>query len=245
VIRIAAIGDVHFAEDARGTLAPHLAELDHLADVLLIAGDLTRHGLADEAAVFADEVRGVTLPSICVLGNHDYHAGEEKAIHDVMEDAGVRVLEGEGMVVDANGTSVGIAGAKGFGGGFAGASGSEFGEMEMKSFIRHTREIAEKLGEILAGLGGDRRVALLHYSPTDQTLRGERLEIYPFLGSYLLAEAIDEAGADLVIHGHSHGGSEKGMTPGGIQVRNVAQPLLQRPYALYCLGPYDDLACPS
>lgn len=243
MIRIAAIADVHFGEDARGTLSPHLGDLPQQADVFLIAGDLTRHGLADEAAVFAEEVRDVPLPRFCVLGNHDFHAGEEKSIRDVMEEAGVRVLERESVVVDVNGSTLGIAGAKGFGGGFAGASGSEFGEEEMKSFVRHTREIAEGLGEVLAELPGDRRVALLHYSPTEQTLRGERLEIYPFLGSYLLAEAIDGAGADLVIHGHAHGGSEKGLTPGGIQVRNVAQPMLRRPYALYCLD--GEQACPD
>jgi len=79
-------------------------------------------------------------------------------------------------------------------------------------------------------------VALLHYSPVKDTLAGERLEIYPFLGSYLLAEAIDHAGADLVVHGHAHNGTEKGVTPGGIRVRNAAQPAIHQPYALYTIG---------
>ena len=34
--------------------------------------------------------------------------------------------------------------------------------------------------------------------------------IFPFLGSYLLAEPIDTFGADLVLHGHAHSGSEHG-----------------------------------
>jgi Icc-related predicted phosphoesterase len=67
------------------------------------------------------------------------------------------------------------------------------------------------------------------------TLVGELLEIYPFLGSYLLAEAVDRAGADLVLHGHAHAGTERGETPGGVPVRNVAQPLLRRAYALLCV----------
>lgn len=33
------------------------------------------------------------------------------------------------------------------------------------------------------------------------------------------------------------------MTSGGVQVRNVALPLIQRPYNLYCLGAEDDVAC--
>ena len=89
----------------------------------------------------------------------------------------------------------------------------------------------------MRGLDGvTARVALLHYSPIESTLQGERLEIYPFLGSYLLAEAVDRGGAELALHGHAHRGTEKGLTPGGTLVRNVAQPVLRRPYGLYCLG---------
>ena len=243
MIRLAAVGDVHFGEDSAGSLRPHLEHLAERADVFLLAGDLTRHGLADEAAVLAEELRGVELPTVAVLGNHDYHHGEEKPIRDVLENADVRVLEGEAVTLDANDDSVAVAGIKCFGGGFAGACGTEFGEPEMKAYIRHTRETADRLGEVMGEMDGNHRVALLHYSPVPDTLQGERLEIYPFLGSYLLAEAIDDAGCDLVLHGHAHGGSEKGMTPGGVLVRNVAQPLINRPYNIYCLGAEDDLAC--
>jgi len=62
------------------------------------------------------------------------------------------------------------------------------------------------------------------------------LEIYPFLGSYLLGEAIDGAGADLILHGHAHRGMERGVTLGGIPVRNVARPVIQRAYNVYCLS---------
>jgi Icc-related predicted phosphoesterase len=243
VINIAAIADVHFGEDSRGTLRPHLEGLEERADVLLIAGDFTRHGHAHEAAIFADEVKEIGIPIFAVLGNHDYHSNEEKEIRDVLEEVGVRVLEGEGADVAVNGTSLGIAGIKGFGGGFAGASGTEFGEPEMKAFIRHTCQAADALRESLHDLKSEHRVALLHYSPVEGTLQGERLEIYPFLGSYLLAEAVDEAGADLIVHGHAHAGSEKGVTPGGVHVRNVAQPLIKKPYNLYCIGAEADPAC--
>ena len=83
--------------------------------------------------------------------------------------------------------------------------------------------------------GTDHVVALLHYSPVEDTRRGERLEIYPFLGSHLLAEAVDRAGADLVVHGHAHGGRERGVTPGGIVVRNLAQPVIGHAYRVFDL----------
>lgn len=243
MIRIAAVGDVHFAEDARGSLRPHLEQLPERADVLLIAGDLTRHGDADEAAVLADELRDIGLPVVAVLGNHDYHLDEEKRITDAMEDAGVVVLEGSCHNVDVGETTLSVVGTKGFGGGFPGAGGSDFGEPEMKAFIRHTMEIADRLGEALRAADGHFKVVLMHYSPVEATLVGERLEIYPFLGSYLLAQAVDVVGADLILHGHAHGGSEKGVTAGGIHVRNVAQPLIQAPYRLFCLGADDELNC--
>jgi len=242
VIRIAAVGDVHVGTDSRGVLAPRLAHLSESADVLLVAGDLTRCGAPEEAAVFADEVREAGVPVVAVLGNHDHHAGKAREVMAVLRDGGVTVLEGSSTVLEIDGARLGIAGTKGFGGGFAGACGSDFGEAEMKAFVGHTKALAERLRTTLAALDADYRVALLHYSPVPDTLAGERLEIYPFLGSYLLAEAVDAAGADLVLHGHAHAGTEKGVTAGGVHVRNVAQPVIRQAYALYCLGEARTLA---
>jgi Icc-related predicted phosphoesterase len=236
MIRIAAVGDVHFGEDSGGSLAPHLESIEEHADALLIAGDLTKTGHAEEGAILASELADLPIPVIAVLGNHDYHCDVELEIRDALEASGVIVLEGESTVFEVGSLSVGVAGTKGFGGGFTGACGSEFGEPEMKAFIRHTRAISDKLQACLAALDTDYRIALLHYSPVEDTLVGERLEVYPFLGSYLLAEAIDSAGADLAIHGHAHRGSEKGFTANGIHVRNVAQPMLGRPYTIYNSG---------
>jgi Icc-related predicted phosphoesterase len=137
------------------------------------------------------------------------------------------------MVLPVAGHRVGIAGSKGFGGGFAGACASDFGEPEMKAFVGHTRTLAGNLERALAGLRADRRIALLHYSPVAETLAGEPREIHAFLGSYLLAEAVDRAGADLVIHGHAHRGSRDGTTPGGVPVRNVAAPVIGRAYEVF------------
>jgi Icc-related predicted phosphoesterase len=235
VIRVAAAGDLHFGADAAGTFRPHLDAIKDRADVLLLAGDLTRIGDPGEAVVLAEELRGAPVPIVAVLGNHDYQSDRQDEVRRTMEGAGVQVLEGEGVVRDVHGRRVGIAGAKGFGGGFAGASGSDFGEPEMKAFIRHTKSVAARLEQVLRNLDADMRIVLLHYSPIEGTLQGERLEIYPFLGSYLLAEAVDRAGADLILHGHAHRGVEKGVTPGGIHVRNVAQAVIGHAYSVYSL----------
>jgi Icc-related predicted phosphoesterase len=239
LIRIAAVGDLHYGEGSQGILKPGLQHLPDRADLLLLAGDLTRWGKPEEVKVLADELRGLAIPMIAVLGNHDYHAGREADVRAALEGAGVRVLEGEATTVDVDGVRVGIAGTKGFGGGFRGAHGSDFGEPEMKAFVGHTKMLSDRLERALTGLDADLRIALLHYSPIESTLEGERLEIYPFLGSYLMAEAVDNAGADLVLHGHAHHGSEKGRTPSGIPVRNVAQPLIRHAYNVYTLNGRD------
>jgi Icc-related predicted phosphoesterase len=235
-VRIAAVGDVHVGVDAAGLLKAELDGLADQADVLLIAGDLTRHGDPDEAAVLARELADAPVPTLAVLGNHDYECDREEGVRAAVERGGVRVLEGESHVLGVDGCSVAVVGVKGFGGGFVGACASDFGEPEMKAFIRHTKGLAADLERLLREADADVRIALLHYSPIPETLQGERLEIYPFLGSYLLAEAVDRAGADLVLHGHAHGGREKGVTPGGIPVRNVAQPVIRHAYNLYCVG---------
>ena len=233
MIRLAAVGDIHIGEEADDGLVRDLATVHECADVLLLAGDLTRHGTLPEARCLAELLRSADVPVVAVLGNHDHHSDESERIVGELGAVGVQVLEGTGTTIDLDGCRLGIAGVKGFGGGFAGASASEFGEPEMKAFVHHTRTIADGLRAALQALDADRRVALLHYSPVEETLHGERLEIYPFLGSYLLAEAIDQGGAELALHGHAHRGSERGVTPGGVRVRNVARPLIQRSFRLF------------
>ncbi|MFF3851121.1 metallophosphoesterase [Streptomyces sp. NPDC002328] len=238
MIRVAAVGDIHMGPDSQGLLRPAFDTLPDCADLLLLAGDLTRHGTPEEAKVVAQEVRGLPVPVVAVLGNHDHHDERPEEVTAILREAGVTVLEGEGTVVECGGTRVGIAGTKGFGGGFVGRCAGEFGEPLMKEFVRYTRRCADALHTALEELGRDgceTRVALTHFSPVADTLAGEPPEIYPFLGSYLLAEAIDTAGADLSVHGHAHMGTEHGTTAGGVRVRNVAQPVIRRAFNVYQL----------
>lgn len=244
--RIAAVADLHVGVDSVGHVAAGLQHVNERADVLLLGGDLTRCGEAAEAELVAHELAGVQIPVVAVLGNHDVHADQARKIVGLLEGAGVTVLDGSATTVDVDGTTVGVAGTKGFGGGFGGAVATAFGEPVMKAFVEETQREAERLHEALLAVRdeADRAIVLLHYSPVPETLRGERLEIFPFLGSQLLAEAIDDAGADLVVHGHAHRGAERGVTPGGIRVRNVAQPVIQHSYRVYDLRPPTEPALP-
>jgi Icc-related predicted phosphoesterase len=235
MIRVAAVGDIHIGERYAGRLRPHLAGVADRADVLLVAGDLTRRGRRAQAEVAAGELRDLGLPTVAVLGNHDHESDEPHAVTAVLEDAGITVLEGAGTVLRIGGTRVGVAGVKGFGGGFPGAVCADFGEPETKAFVRHGKERAAALLDVLRALDCDLKIALTHYAPVADTLVGERLEIYPFLGTGYLADAIDAGAAHFAVHGHAHAGTEEGRTAAGVPVRNVAQDVLRRPYAVYDL----------
>ncbi len=234
LVRLAAVGDVHLGRDSRGLFARELEGIEERADMLLIAGDVTRVGEAEEAAVFAGEVADLPVPAVAVLGNHDYHSDQEELVTKHLEEAGVVVLEQDSIVVELADRTIGIAGAKGFGGGFREACGSDFGEPEMKAFVRHSQAIATAFEEQLRSLQGtDVRVALLHYSPIADTLVGEKPEIFAFLGSYFLEDAIDAAGADIAFHGHAHAGAETGTTAGGVPVHNVAHAVIRSAYKVF------------
>jgi Icc-related predicted phosphoesterase len=236
MIRVAAVGDVHFDRNSQGRLRNHLDQIANQADVLLLAGDLTQTGHVDEARVLAEDLRGCRIPIVAVLGNHDYHADQVEEMTNLLESVGVAVLDGTAVKIKVGNSEIGIAGIKGFGGGFPGGTASEFGEPEMKEFIRTTKRQAQQLREALVSLDTPYKVALLHYSPVADTLMGEKKEIFPFLGSYLLAEAIDNANVDVAFHGHAHKGMEKGVTFGGVPVRNVAQPVIRHVCNIYTLN---------
>lgn len=235
MIRIAAAGDVHFDRKSHDRLAQHFSGMEDKADFFLLAGDLTQTGHPEEMKVLAEDLVKCPVPIIAVLGNHDYHVDQVEVVTKILTDIGVIVLEGNSTILNINNQRVGIAGAKGFGGGFVGACGSDFGEHEMKIFMRHSKNHARILENAIKDMDVDYRIALMHYSPTAQTLAGEKKEIYPFLGSYYLAEAVDYGKADICFHGHAHAGIERGETPGGVPVRNVAQPVIRHAFNVYTL----------
>lgn len=223
-VRLAAVGDLHVTKDSAGKLRGFFAQASEAADILLLCGDLTDYGTADEAKVLADELAAVTIPIVGVLGNHDYESGTPEVVCEVLSKAGVRILDGEAVEIEG----VGIAGTKGFAGGFGRGSLGAWGEPIIKQFVHEAQQEAMKLEAALAKLRTPRRIALLHYSPVVGTVEGEPADIYPFLGSSRLEEPLLRYPVDAVFHGHAHRGTIEGRTINGVPVFNVARPLLLR-----------------
>jgi Icc-related predicted phosphoesterase len=223
-VRFAAVGDLHVTKASAGTLRGLFAEASEKADVLLLCGDLTDYGTAEEAHVLADELSVVKVPIVAVLGNHDFESGMPDTVTEVLAKAGVRVLDGEAVEIEG----VGIAGVKGFAGGFGRGSLGAWGEPAIKQFVQEALHEALKLESALAKLRTPRRVALLHYSPICATVQGEPVDIFPFLGSSRLEEPLLRYPVDAVFHGHAHRGTLEGKTINGVPVFNVARPLLLR-----------------
>jgi Icc-related predicted phosphoesterase len=226
VARVAALADLHCTKSSQGAFQPLFAKISESAQLLLVAGDLTDYGLPDEARVLARELTALRIPLVAVLGNHDYESGKQDEIGQILTDAGATILEGDACEVGG----IGVAGAKGFGGGFGHRALAPWGEPTIKQFVHAAVDEALKLEAALARLRTPGLVVLLHYAPVQQTVDGEPLEIYPFLGSSRLEEPINRYPVKLVLHGHAHRGRPEGATQSGVPVYNVSMPLLSRTF---------------
>ncbi|MEX2221448.1 MAG: metallophosphoesterase, partial [Candidatus Rokuibacteriota bacterium] len=188
LLRVAAVGDLHCTKTSEGAFQPLFAKIAESADILVLCGDLTDYGTADEARILAKELTALKLPKLAVLGNHDFESGAADEVSRILTDAaGVTVLDGTAVEV----LGVGFAGAKGFPGGFGTRALQAWGEAPVKAFVAAAIEETLKLESALARLRTPGRVACLHYAPIAATVDGEPAEIYPFLGSSRLEEPLN------------------------------------------------------
>lgn len=224
-VRIAAVGDFHCGEQDAGAYRALFARANQEADVLVLAGDLTRWGTPAEMRVVVSELADVKIPIVAVLGNHDHESGHLTEAHAILRERGVHVLDGDTFELN---DQVGFAGTKGFMGGFGRGTLTAFGEASTKAFVDCTQEEVKKLELALRKLATPIRVAVMHYAPVVDTVVGEPEVIFPFLGTDRLAEPLDRYGASVAFHGHAHVGTFRGKTPGGVPVFNVSLALLRK-----------------
>lgn len=224
VIRLAAVGDLHCAKTSGGSFQPLFRAAVEAADVLVLCGDLTDYGLVEEAHVLVHELAAAKLPTVGVLGNHDFESGQEDQVRAILGDAGVTMLDGESTEI----LGVGFAGIKGFAGGFGRGTLGAWGERSIKQFVQEAIDEALKLESALARLRTPDRIAVLHYAPIRATVEGEPPEIFPFLGCGRLEDPLNRYPVTAVVHGHAHNGHPEGQTAAGVPVYNVSLPLIRK-----------------
>jgi Icc-related predicted phosphoesterase len=224
-VRLAAVGDLHCSKKSQGQFQAIFTAAAQQADILVLCGDLTDYGLPEEAEILVREMAGpAKLPTIAVLGNHDYESGHEAEVRQVFVDAGIIMLDGDAVEV----RGIGFAGAKGFAGGFGRGTLGAWGERAIKLFVQEAVDEAMKLEAALARLRTGHRIAVLHYSPIRGTVENEPVEIFPFLGCSRLEDPLNRYPVTAVFHGHAHNGCLAGRTSAGVPVYNVSLPLLRK-----------------
>ena len=227
VVRVAAVGDVHCSTSCRGALQSILAQVATSADVLALCGDLTNHGLPEEAHALVHELSALgSMPVVAVFGNHDYEAGQVDELRRILGGGGITLLDGEPTEIKG----VGLVGVKGFGGGFERGTLSAFGEPSIKRFVQEAIDEVHKLEAALARTHAEKKIAVMHYAPIRATVEGEPAEIFAFLGSGRLEEPLNRYQVTACVHGHAHKGAPEGRTKTGVPVYNVAVPVMRTAY---------------
>ncbi|MDC0678137.1 MULTISPECIES: metallophosphoesterase family protein [Sorangium] len=223
--RVAASSDLHCRPEHGARMREIVKAVNAEAELLVLCGDLTDRGHPEEAKVLADALAGLSVPCAAVFGNHDLDRGAGAEIAKLLGDAGVEVLDGDHLILRDD---IGVAGVKGFMGGFGSATLQAFGEGPLKAFVQEAVTEALKLEAALSQLDSEKKIVIMHYTPILETTVGENVEIRPFLGTSRLAAPIDLYGADVVFHGHAHHGALEGRMSNGTPVYNVAMPLLRK-----------------
>ena len=232
-VRIAAAGDLHADERVKPRIDEAFGHVAGAADLVLLAGDLTAHGEPEEMEIVAAACARLDVPVYTVLGNHDYHANKVAELTTILQAARVVVLERSSTTVPVNGTTVGIAGTKGFVGGFPGSTLPDFGEPMLREVYAETGKDVAALDDALAEIADcPLSVVLLHYSPTMSTLVGEPESIWTYLGTNRLDGPIQKYKPDLVLHGHAHAGTFSGAI-GSVPVYNVAVHVMRRDFFVF------------
>ena len=235
-MRLAAVADIHLVPDNHEHDVHRFSPVNDLADVLVIAGDFTNHGMPEEMRGVLAVLEHIRLPIIAVLGNHDHESGHQEELAGMLRVAGIHLLDGNCFEIEG----IGFAGTKGFCGGFAPYELMPFGEQGIKTFVEIAEREAVKLDYGLAQTRAVHKVAVTHYSPIKETIVGEPEPIFPFLGSSRLARALETHRPVLALHGHAHKGTFSAETECGVRVCNVALPILRQrgedhPFAIFRL----------
>ncbi len=205
---IAAISDIHI--EKYSIEESFFNNVNGNADLLVVGGDMN-NGKDEEVNLFLKLVSNVRVPIVVIFGNHDCDANNLIKIKErLSENPLIKILDGEYTEYVLHEKILGIAGVKGYGGGFAPHRIVSRGEVATKSFVEEEDREVEKLRIALSKMeqsSPDFRLVLTHWAAFEETIEGEPKELYVVLGSSRLGDAIMEIGPQLALSGHAHHGA--------------------------------------
>ena len=171
-IRVAATGDLHAGAGETDRVAEAFREIEDRADLVLLAGDLTQRGQLDNLTSSPRRLPrrrgsrggGAREPRLAVRTETD----------DLARDASVTQASSSSSAGTPSfrspASASGIAGVKGFVGGF-GNEWANFGEPLFRAAYAETTADVEGLDAALRAIASCAiRIALLHYAPVAATL---------------------------------------------------------------------------
>ncbi len=209
VFTIAAVSDIHV--NKYPIQKDFFNRVNDNANLFIIGGDMN-NGKKEEVEHFLDLVSGIRIPMIVVFGNHDCDTDNIEGIKEMLlKNPLIKILDGEYVEYELNGKRLGIAGTKGFGGGFTPHRMANRGERAIKSFVEEEDREVEKLDVALhqmENIAPDFKIVLTHWAAFEETIEGEPEELYLVLGSSRLGDAIEKSAPNLALSGHAHHGSQ-------------------------------------
>src|SRR5438093_12612248 len=103
VMRIAATADLHFTAQRYSALRDQRNQVRDDADLLVLAGDVTNFGQPAEMDPLLNALVRLRVPTVAVLGNHDYESGREVELMRMLSTEGIKVLERSAYGRDSGG----------------------------------------------------------------------------------------------------------------------------------------------
>ncbi len=213
-----AVSDVHFPV-FRELFKSALEKLKTSPEIFLFAGDIASKGRQEYYAK-AVEIVKEKFPSVKIyacFGNEEYdqeHDNLKKITH-------IRFLEEEMVLERVNSEKIAIIGTRGII-----DKPTPWQRKNIPEIEKVYEDRLRKVGEMLKKARQKAGVVLLltHYAPTYVTLKGEKKQAYPFLGSKKMERLIKTLSPEIVVHGHAHHGTRFAVFE-RIRIYNVALPL--------------------
>ena len=171
--------------------------------IFFLAGDIIDKGVATEYRKVYNTLFGkINCPIIACFGNAEFGSETNKEIMRLNPE--IKFLDDESIVLDVDGTSVGIVGTKG-----CLDRPTYWQSKNIPDIMQIYSQRAEKIDTLLAELNTDFKILLTHYAPTYKILEGEDPRILAELGSKEMEKIIIERKPNLAMCGHSHKGLKR------------------------------------